>query len=286
MDSKYVDVSSGGLLRSLRDHWRLVVVCALVGLALAGGRVLTQGSSYSAESQILVGQPLTLQTLTSGTPSNVDQTRLVDYTQRVLASDTISDRVDKRLELDSGDYTLDVLSANATSVILLRITADDADRAQAVANAFAKTYVAWVASENAAKVDRAVQHLRGDIKTASDQLLKLDQRVANADVPAATAAALAPQRTALVQQQVMLQTRLSQAQLAGAIDPAGGAQVVEQASKGKVSTFATTGQLVLGLLFGVLVGIGLAALRRPQPKQADGDEADRVLAAAPEPASA
>ena len=39
--STYVDMSSGGLMRSLRGHWRLVLVCALVGLALAGAGLLS-----------------------------------------------------------------------------------------------------------------------------------------------------------------------------------------------------------------------------------------------------
>lgn len=285
MNGKYVDFSSGRMLRGLGRQWRVIVVCALLGLALAGGRVLMQGTSYSAQSQVLVGQPMTLQSLTTTTPANVDQTRLVDYTQRVLAGDNIANTVEKELEVDGDDYTLDVLSANATSVIALRVTADDPERARDIANAFARTYVAWVAANNTGKVDRAVQHLRKDIKAVAKDLLRLDQQVANAANPGTTATVLSPQRTVLVQQQVALENRLSQAQLAGAVDPSGGGQVVDKASAGQVSKLAAGGPLVLGLLFGLLVGLGIAAIRtRPAP---GGDDASDVsLSVAPERASA
>ncbi len=269
--SKYVEMSSGGVMQRVRGHWRLLLVCALVGVALAGGRLFLQGTSYSAQSQVLVGQPLSVQALTTTTSPNIDQARLVDFSQRLIQSDTLATRVEKQLDVEGGDYTLDVLSANATSMIGLRVTADDPDLARDLANGYAQGYVAWVTGENQSKVDKAVKHLRRDIKGVAAQLLKLDQQVANAPSPGATAAALAPQRTVLVQQQVALETRLSQAELVGAVDPAGGGQVVEKAVAGEVSTFAAVGPLVIGALFGLLVGAGLAALREARA----GQTADR-----------
>jgi uncharacterized protein involved in exopolysaccharide biosynthesis len=282
--SKYVDMSSGGVMRGLRGHWRLLVVCALVGLALAGGRVLMQGTSYSAQSQVLVGQPLTLQSLTGTTAPNIDQARLVDFTQRLIQSDTLAKKVEKQLDVESGDYTLDVLSANATSMIGLRVTSADPEQARDIANGFAQAYVAWVTAENQGRVDKAVKHLRADIKGVAAQLLKLDQQVANAPSPGTTAAALAPQRTVLVQQQVALETRLSQAQLVAAVDPAGGGQVVEKAVAGEVSTFAAAGPLAIGALFGLLVGAGIAALRESKAgRSAAPAEAAPARRAAPAP---
>lgn len=266
--SNYVDMSSGGLLRGLRGHWRLLLVCALVGLALAGGRLLVQGTSYSAQSQVLVGQPLTLASLTSDSSPNIDQTRLVDFTQRFIRSETLAAKVDKRLDVDEGDYTLDVLSANATSMIGIRVTAADPDEARDIANAYAQGYVGWVTSENQKKVDKAVKHLQKDIKAVSGKLAKLDQQVANAPQPSAAAVALAPQRTVLVQQQVALESSLSQARLVGAVEPAGGGQVVEKAVAGEVSTFAAVGPLVIGALFGLLVGAGIVALRESRERAA------------------
>ena len=273
--SNYVDMSSGGVMRGLRGHWRLLLVCALIGLALAGGRLLMQGTSYSAQSQVLVGQPLTLASLTSASTPNIDQARLVDFTQRLIQSETLSARVEKQLDVDKGDYTLDVLSANATSMIGLRVTSDDPDQARDIANAYAQGYVAWVTSENQKKVDKAVKHLQKDIKGVAGKLSKLDQQVANAPQPAAAAVALAPQRTVLVQQQVALESRLSQAQLLGAVEPSGGGQVVEKAVAGEVSTFAAAGPLVIGALFGLLVGAGIAALRESSAGRAGGRTADR-----------
>lgn len=274
--SNYVDMSSGGVMRGLRGHWRLLLVCALVGLALAGGRLLMQGTSYSAQSQVLVGQPLTLASLTSTSAPNIDQARLVDFTQRLIQSETLASRVEKQLDVDKSDYTLDVLSANATSMIGLRVTASDPDRARDIANAYADGYVAWVTSQNRDRVDKAVKHLRKDIKGVAGQLQKLDQQVANAPQPAAAAVALAPQRTVLVQQQVALEGRLSQAELLGAVDPAGGGQVVEQAVAGEVSTFAAAGPLAIGALFGLLVGAGIAALRESRSGRAAGRSGERV----------
>jgi uncharacterized protein involved in exopolysaccharide biosynthesis len=274
--SNYVDMSSGGVMRGLRGHWRLLLVCALVGLALAGGRLLMQGTSYSAQSQVLVGQPLTLASLTSASASNIDQARLVDFTQRLIKSETLAGPVEKQLDVDKGDYTLDVLSANATSMIGLRVTAADPDQARDIANAYAQGYVAWVTTENQARVDKAVKHLRKDIKGVAGKLEKLDQQVADAPQPGAAAVALAPQRTVLVQQQVALETRLSQAQLVGAVDAAGGGQVVERAVSGEVSTFAAAGPLVIGALFGLLIGAGIAALRESRTGRTASGAGDRA----------
>jgi len=143
-----------------------------------------------------------------------------------------------------------------------------------------------VGAENTGRVDRAVQHLNKDIKDVAGKLLKLDQQVANAQNPGTTAAALAPQRTVLVQQQVALETRLSQARLAGAVDPSGGGQVVDKATAGQVSKLAAGGPLVLGLLFGALVGLGVAAIRTPRPAPGTDDGPDVSLSVAPERASA
>ncbi|WP_121251072.1 hypothetical protein [Nocardioides ferulae] len=266
MNHGYVELSSGRLMQGLRDHKRLLAVCVLLGVALAGVRLLLGGTSYAAQSQVLVGQPLTLTTLTTTAATGVDQTRLVDYTQRRLASDKLAARVEKRLDVDGDDYTLDIISANATNVIGLQVTSDDPERAQTIANGFARAYVASVVAENTRKVDRAVEQLQSDIKTVDAQLTGLQQQAGPAGAVVA-----ASQRAALVQQRVTLANRLSQARLAGAVDPAGGAQVVEQAAAGETSRLALVAPLVLGGLFGFLVGLGLVALRQwrtarsPQP---------------------
>ena len=275
VSDRYVDFGPAGVLERLGRHWRVIVVLALVGLVLAGGRLLMSGVPHTAESQVLIGQPVTVQSLTSPTGGGVDQARLVDLTKRVIDSRALAEQVEADLGIDRGDYSLAVISASATNVIGIRVAAPDGERAQQVANAFAKGYIASVRAENSGRVKRAEKHIAAEVDAVDAQLALL----------AGGGTEVAAQRTALLQQRVMLQSKLSQATLAQAVDPAGGARVVESASEGEASAFTVGATLALGALFGALVGVGVAAVRMALPGRSSARR--RVTATDPaEPAPA
>ena len=261
MSDGYVEFSSHGLLQMVRRHLGLVVVCVLLGLALAGVRLYLGGLSYTATSQVLVGQPLTLQALATQTPVNIDQNRLIDATKRTLESDAMKASVERMKGVGKdGDFTVAVATGSSTSVMGIEVTADDGDRATKVANAYAEAYIAMTRRQNLAKVHRATHLLQSEAAGVTKQL--------------GSATTGTPQRSALVQQQLAIENRLSQVRLAGAVDPAGGARVIQRADAGNLSTISAAAPLVLGALFGLLVGLGIAAARELAERRETETESD------------
>ncbi len=250
MDDDQVEFGPSGVAARLAARWRVLVVFALLGAVIAGGRLLMGGVDHTATSQVLIGQPLTLQALTSANAGGVDQARLVDYSRRVIEGGAVSPRVHKRLGIDPDDYALSVIAASATNVIGIRATTDDPQQAQEIANAYAKSYIAWISASNTDRAARAVEQLEGEIAAIDRDLAALNRRPE-----------MVAQRAALVQQRTALDARRSQAALVGAVDPAGGAEVVQPAREASSSIVGIVGPLILGALFGALVGAGVAAVR-------------------------
>ena len=271
MSDNLVDFSPRRVLGTLGAYWKVIGVCALVGGLLAGGKMVLDGPTYTAESQVVIGQPITLQSLTSPTGAAVDQERLVDMTTKQLESDTFARTVEKQLGLTEDDYEVDVLSATTTNVIGIKATANDAERASAVANTWATAYIRDVAATNRAKINRARTELRRDIQNISAQLAELEA----AQTGAASALASAPQRNALIQQRLEVQSGLTQVKLAGSVDLAGGARLIERSTEGESSVFDVVAKLLLGGLLGGLVGLALSALSlwRNRPEDEEPEEA-------------
>jgi uncharacterized protein involved in exopolysaccharide biosynthesis len=280
MSDNLVDFSPRRVLGTLGAYWKVIGVCALVGALLAGGKMLLDGPTYTAESQVLIGQPITLQSLTSPTGAAVDQERLVDMTTKQLESDTFARTVEKQLGLTEDDYEVDVLSATTTNVIGIKATANDAQRAGAVANTWATAYIRDVATTNRAKINRARTELRRDIQKISAQLAELEA----AQTGAASALASAPQRNALIQQRLEVQSGLTQVKLAGSVDLAGGARLIERSTEGESSVFDVVARLLLGGLLGGLIGLALSALslwrNRPEDEEPEASYPSAVRASA------
>ncbi len=256
MSDNLVDFSPRRVLGTLGAYWKVIFACALVGVLLAGGKMVLDGPTYTAESQVVIGQPITLQSLTSPSGAAVDQERLVDMTTKQLESDSFARTVEKQLGLTEDDYEVDVLSATTTNVIGIKATANDAERAGAVANTWATAYIRDVATSNRTKINRARTELRRDIQNISAQLAELEA----AQTGAASALASAPQRNALIQQRLEVQSGLTQVKLAGSVDLAGGARMIERSTGGESSVFDVVAKLLLGGLLGGLVGLALSAL--------------------------
>ena len=268
MTEKFVDLQPRQLLGKLAVNWRVVAACVAIGIALAAVRLVLGGVSYSATSQVLVGQPLTLASLTSTSAGGgVDQARLVDLVKRLIESDTTAAKVEKRLDVSSDDYELSVAAATTTNVMGLTATASDPEVAQKVANGFATFYLKDIRSDNAAKVRRASAGIRAEIDALDSQLIALG-----------SSPVVNNQRALLTGQKLQLENRLTQVKLAGKFDPAGGARLVQVAERGESSMFGIVASLILGGLFGALLSLVVIAVREfragPAADSAYADEYD------------
>ena len=275
MSEGYVDFQPGRMLGRVAAHWRLVAVCVAVGLALAAVRLLMGGVTYTAQSQILVGQPLTFASLTSTSGNaGVDQARLVDLVKRLIESETTAAKIEKKLQITEDDYDLSVVSASTTNVMGLTATSSDPETAKNVANGFASFYLDEIKNDNSSKVRRAAAGITAEIEAVEREIAELDATLRSGAVPAAGMQLANSQRTALIGQKLQLQNRQTQVKLAGRVDPSGGARMVQVAENGETSTFAVVAPLVLGALFGLLISLALVAVQeaRGRRRSEDTDE--------------
>lgn len=264
MSDDYVDFSARRVTGPVGRHKMLVTLAFLVGAGVASGLLMVRGVEYTAESQVSVGQPVTLQSLTSSFGSSVDQSRLVDLQQRVIESDSFAADVDDKLPEGHDSYSVSVTGVTAVNVIGIKVTSIAADLAATVANEFADHYVSTVTKDNQAKINRAKQSITAQIEPIDAQLVKLARRL---DRKPDERAVIEPQRTALLDQKLALESRQSQIDLAENVDPSGGATVISSASTGTASLGSTVISVAIGGFLGLLIGLGLVALlemrRRP-----------------------
>lgn len=264
MNDSYVDFDTRSMIGRAAAHWRVIAACVLGGLLLGLVSILITGRSYTSQVQLLIGQPITLASLTAANGGAVDQARLVDYTKRLIESDTVGSAVQKKLDITEDDYDVQVISATTTNVMGIQVTADDAKKSKEIANTYASTYIDQVRKQNQGRIDRATKEINADVKSVDQQLNAINARVGKAGNTALANALASPQRTALLQERLQLQDQLSRVRVAGAVDPDGGAQIIQSADEGSGSLFGIIARLILGALFGLLVGLAVAAYRELQ----------------------
>ena len=232
-----------------------VGVCIAAGLLLGAVRVLLGGVPASAHSEVLIGQPLTVQSLVATNPGTVDQTRLVDAQSRILGSDEMARAVARQLPKGSADFDASISTSNNSNVLGITVTSSDAGVAKAAANQYARSYVQMVERSNLAVVDGASSRLHRQLASLSGQDVSVQA------------------------QRLALQNRLSQVELARAVDPAGGARVVDRATDASRSTFLEAATVLLGGLLGFGIALLVLTIDRwyGARRRQDGDWDDTPL---------
>ena len=221
--------------RVLREQWWLVALCLLLSAAAAVAYAETRPRDYEATAKLLLQQDNPA-SVVAGTPGTfTDPVRQAATDQQLATSGPVASRVAERLHL--GPRARSALGSVRASVgpdsNVLAITASDRNPrlAARVANAFAQQYIAF-------RLATARSRLGATLHT-------LERKVSHA---------ARPQRRALRAQ--LARARLT---LAGTTADA---QMVQRAAvptatiKPRISK-----KLVVGLLFGLLLGVGLALLR-------------------------
>ena len=221
--------------RVLREQWWLVAVCLLLSAAAAVAYAETRPRDYQATARLLLQQD-NPGSMLAGTPGTyTDPVRQAATDQQLATSGAVASRVAEKLHL--GARAGSVLSGTRagisadSNVLTITNTGRNPKLAARVANTYAEQYIAFRLETTQRRLGKA---------------LRILERKVSHSAPA-------DRRT--------LRSQLARARLALAGNAAD-AQIVQSAAvptatiKPRISK-----KLVVGLLFGLLLGVGLAVLR-------------------------
>ena len=234
----------------LRDYLRIVgrrkqLITVIVLLITVPAVVLSllQTPVYEGEAEILL-QPRTSETLfdpNSGV--RVDPARQVQNEIRILTSAPV--RAAVREQIGSAPK-VDASAIGSTDLVRVSARSTDPSRAALLANTYANAYIDFRRKQAVDDVLAASQQIQSKIADLQRQI---------------DAAPAGSQKDSLVQAQSLFKQKLDQLQVDGALKQ-GGAQLVTPAA---VPTSPVAPQPVrtgvLALLFGLVLGLGLAFLR-------------------------
>lgn len=221
--------------RVLREQWWLVALCVLLAAAAAVAYAETRPRDYQATTRLLLQQDNPASVI-AGTPATfTDPVRQAATDQQLATSGAVASRVAEKLHLGANaEAELSGIQAAIgadSNVLTITDTNRDPKMAARIANAFANQYIAF-------RLQTSQQRLGKALRT-------LQQKVAQA--PKAERQAF--------------RLQLARARLAVAGN-APDAQVVQSASVPTATIRPRISKkLVIGLLFGLLLGVGLAFLR-------------------------
>lgn len=230
----------------------------MVAVALALGLALIQERVYQSTAEVLITRERANALLDdTPTPQVLDAERTIRSDLALLKSEQIRADVRKKL----GRAPTIATSSEAESD-LIRVTATSAQPRQAaqIANAYAESFVEYRRREAANAFEQAASKLQPKVDELQAQIDALGGQIAA--LPAAERAGggntLQSRRDALVTQQVQVQQKINDLQVAASLEN-GGARVVTPA---KVpSTPASPKPLrnaVLALVLGLVAGVALA----------------------------
>lgn len=272
-DDAVVDV--GQYLRVLRDHKLLLAAGLLVGLLLGIGAAYFSGSSYTAQSEVVVAPIGGNDFLDSG--SNVD----IATQQQIAASSGVAERVAEDLQ-EEGDPEdlldgLVVSVPNNSNVLAFAYTASDARTAEVRAQAFADAYLEGRAQQALNAIADVVSSTETNLAGIQGDLVDVGN-----DLSVATDGSAA-QRDAEVRQNLLLsqasnvQARLTQLNTL-VVEPG---TVIQRADTATSANGLTRAALLLSFAFlGLLLAVVVAFLRaRNDQRMRDDDDVRRAAQA-------
>lgn len=221
--------------RVLREQWWLVALCLLLSAAAAVAYAETRPRDYQATTRLLLQQYDPGSVLAGTGATYTDPVRQAATDQQLVTSGAVASRVAQHLHLGAraASELSGVRAAIGADSNVLTVTDTNRNpkRAARIANTFAEQYIAFRVKTSRRRLGKALRILERKVSHASQS-----------DRPA-------------------LRFQLARARLALAGNAAD-AEIVQRASvptatvKPRISK-----KLVVGVLFGLLLGIGLAVLR-------------------------
>ena len=159
------------ILNSIRRRWWIVAAAVLIGLVVASQIDTSSTREYSSEALVLVESP------DPGGSSAANLDRIITAELAVLRSPALADQVAEATGANQPSAVpAPVQFSQVTGTNLIRITAEstDRDRAQAVTEAYAQTYLDQRAETTRAPLDE-------DLRKLDEQMAGLKFFIAGAD---------------------------------------------------------------------------------------------------------
>jgi capsular polysaccharide biosynthesis protein len=164
-------ITLGELSGGLRRKWYVVVASALVGVLLGGALVARSSDSYTSEAQLVI-DPIT-------TDPFAANSRPVDAvnpeTERsVLRGSEVAQQVIDELDLDTTASQLlnrvTVENPEGSLALKVSVQASSAERAQALANAFAATYLQQRSDNAQESISALVASIDAELTATKERL--------------------------------------------------------------------------------------------------------------------
>jgi len=237
---------------TLRDYWSVVrrrkwIVLGAMLSAFSAATALSflQDPIYETEAQMLV-EPRAAANVFGQDPALNAQSleRAIQTEIQVLEGQTVRQRVQEDLGLESLPPEARGSAVGSTDVVSVKVRSGDPEVARLLANAYVEAYASVRREQAVNSLEAAGAELQAKIDELQDQIERVDER----------------QRAPLLSQQAAFKQRLDQLQIDAALTT-GGASVVKSAEAPTVPVEPQPVRTAaLAGVLGLLVGLGAALL--------------------------
>jgi succinoglycan biosynthesis transport protein ExoP len=270
-------------LRVLRRRKAIIALFVLVALGVALGLSAAQTPRYAASAKLLI-RPRSGGAIFTGAAaqSEVNSEREVKTEIEVIESEPVQALV--RSSIGSAP-SVQIRPVGLTDVVTIRAESADPDRAQIIANAYANAYIEFRLKQAVDKFSAASRGIQDRIADLTSQVGKIGAELIGAPTCASQQASpeacaqrssieqsIASRRASLEGQIATFRQRIDQLQVESEFT-SGGIELITPASR-PPAPFAPTPLRngILGGIFGLLVGVGLAFVREHLDDSIKGKE--------------
>ncbi|GAA2306211.1 lipopolysaccharide biosynthesis protein [Streptomyces caniferus] len=240
-------------LRQLFRYRALLVLGLVLGLLGGGAVSLLGGSTYTATGEVVVHAISTAPFEAGGV--SADKQISMGTERQIAQSASVASAAAKSLRIGTDPATLQrdlrVSNPPETQTLMFEYSADSADRASSLVNAFVHAYLDYRQDAAAQRIDKTVSKLGTELKPLQEQRKVLDRRIAGAS--GSGRATDESERSNLVSEIADLQGRISSLK---SLDTTPGDIV----RKGDPPAFPSSPGLTLLLLAGAVIGLVLGIL--------------------------
>lgn len=241
-------------LRQLFRYRAVLVLGLLLGMLGGAAVSVLGGSTYTATGEVVVHAISTAPFEAGGV--SADKQISMGTERQIAQSASVAAGAAKSLRIgtDPAKLQRDLRVSNPpeTQTLLFEYSADSADRASDLVNAFVQAYLDYRQDAATKRIDKTVSKLGDELKPLQDQRKVLDRRIANAGGGAGRATDES-ERSNLVSEIADLQGRISSLK---SLDTTPGDIV----RKGDPPAFPSSPGLAMMLLTGAVVGLVLGIL--------------------------
>jgi capsular polysaccharide biosynthesis protein len=266
--------------RVLRRRILLIVSTMLAGVLVVLAAHIGDQTKYVAEVRLVLDSPDPTSSAQSGA--------LADTAQAIGSAPALVGAVLKGLGADRdpvkfGEENVTVKALGSSGVLQLTVTDTDRQVAVQAANSIAKRMILARQSVTAASAAAAADELRQEIASREEQLSLIDARLDATASDVVTAPSPAQRQLERSRDEVLrrldkLYNELALIRAEQALRPE--AAILDRASAARVAPSGLIPELVIGALLGLVLGVGVAALREVlQPTLGGGPSLSRATGA-------